>query len=178
MSSLFSLSKEGPLDKLKLYKISENYIHFLREIDPINVKFNKGERRPYVGVVFTIHQLSYFAPLASPKPKHIHMKNSLDFVKIDNGKLGVINLNNMIPVVSSALLELDIEREEEKYRNILYGQIRFINHHREEICIKAKKLYLAVTEHHSYLERRCAKFKELEQKSLCYLPIDKPPISP
>lgn len=123
------------MKKLKLYKISEKYIHFLREVDPVNVKYNKKERRPYVGVVLEIQQFFYFAPLASPKPKHLTMKNSLDFIKIDGGTLGVINL---------------------------------INQHTEEICKKAQKLYLSVTKYHSYLENRCAKFKELEKKSLEY----------
>ena len=93
------------MKKLKLYKISEKYIHFLREVDPVNVKYNKKERRPYVGVVLEIQQFFYFAPLDSPKPKHLTMKNSLDFIKIDGGTLGVINLNNMIPVTKDALLD-------------------------------------------------------------------------
>ena len=156
------------MKKLKLYKISEKYIHFLREVDPVNVKYNKKERRPYVGVVLEIQQFFYFAPLASPKPKHLTMKNSLDFIKIDGGTLGVINLNNMIPVTKDALLELEIEKEDEKYRNLLYAQIHFINQHTEEICKKAQKLYLSVTKYHSYLENRCANFKELEKKSLEY----------
>ena len=154
--------------KLKLYRVSEKYIDFLRETDPVNVKHNKGERRPYIGIVLEINNLSYFAPLASPKPKHLHMKNSLDFIKIDNGKLGAINLNNMIPVVDNALFLLDVENEDEKYRNILYGQIRFINSHAEDICTKARKLYISVTEYHSFLTHRCARFKELEQKRLLY----------
>lgn len=47
------------MKKLRLYKISEKYIHFLRETDPINVKYNKKERRPYVGVVLEIKYHSY-----------------------------------------------------------------------------------------------------------------------
>lgn len=104
------------------------------------------------------------------------MKNSLDFIKIDNGNLGVINLNNMIPVVDCALFLLDVEKEDEKYRNILYGQIRFINSHAEEICTKARKLYLSVTEYHSYLAGRCARFKELEQKVYNINNIKFPPL--
>ena len=51
-----------------------------------------------VGVLFKIDSKEYFAPLSSPKPKHLKMKNYVDFFKIDNGLLGVINFNNMIPV--------------------------------------------------------------------------------
>ena len=43
----------------------------------------------------------YFAPLSSPKVKHIHMKNNLDVIKIDGGRYGVVNFNNMIPVTSN-----------------------------------------------------------------------------
>ena len=156
------------LKKLKLYKISDNYIEFLRETDPVNVKHNKNQRRPYIGIVFKINQLLYFAPLASPKSKHLHMKNSLDFIKIEHGKLGAINLNNMIPVSPDAILEFDISKEEEPYRNLLYGQLKYIDKNADEICSKAEKLYRSVTQYHSYLEKRCAKFKELEEKSLLY----------
>ena len=96
------------------------------------------------------------------------MKNSLDFIKIEQGKLGAINLNNMIPVPPNAILEFDISKEEESYRNLLYGQLNFINKHGSEICSKAEKLYCSVTQYHSYLEKRCAKFKELEEKSQLY----------
>lgn len=42
--------------------------------------------------------MKYFAPLSSPKQKHLKMKNDIDFYKLSNGKLGAINFNNMIPV--------------------------------------------------------------------------------
>lgn len=92
------------LKKLKLYKISENYIEFLRKTDPVNVKYNKNQRRSYIGIVLELNQILYFAPLSSPKPKHLKMKTSLDFIKIENGKLGAINLNNMIPAPPKAIL--------------------------------------------------------------------------
>ena len=93
------------------------------------------------------------------------MKNSLDFIKIKNGRLGAINLNNMIPVPEKAILEFDVSKEKEPYRNLLYGQIRYINKHSTEILAKAQKLYISVTQHHSYLEKRCAKFQLLEKHS-------------
>ena len=40
----------------------------------------------------------YFAPLSSPKPKHQLIKRQIDIVKINDGKYGVVNLNNMISV--------------------------------------------------------------------------------
>lgn len=156
------------MKKLELYKISEKYIEFLREVDPTNVKLNKEERRPYVGVVFKIGKIKYFAPLSSPKEKYKHMKNNLDFIKIKNGEQGAINLNNMIPVVDNALTKIDVEKEDKEYKNLLYDQIRYINDNADKICKKAEKLYTSVTKYHGYFEKRCAKFKELEKKSLLY----------
>lgn len=53
------------------------------------------------GILFKIDTFEYFAPLSSPKLKHIKMKNTLDFLKIKNGELGAINFNNMIPVMKN-----------------------------------------------------------------------------
>lgn len=45
---------------------------------------------------------NYSAPLSSPKDKHINMKT-----KIDNGLLGVINLNNMISINDIYVKKID-----------------------------------------------------------------------
>ena len=83
----------------KLAKIDYMYCDYLRKYDK-RVVYNKGKKelRPFIGVLFSIGDKEYFAPLSSPKPKHQIMKNNIDFFKIDNGTLGVINFNNMIPV--------------------------------------------------------------------------------
>ena len=156
------------MKKLQLYRVTDKYIDFLRQVDSINIKINKNEKRPYIGVVLEVHNIKYFAPLSSPKEKYKKMKNNLDFIKICNGEKGAINLNNMIPVVDEALMKVDIEQEEIKYRNLLYDQMRFINENAEKIHKKAEKLYISVTEYHSFFESRCAKFKKLEKRSIEY----------
>ena len=70
---------------------------------------NKKGKRPYVGVVLEIEGIKYYTPFTSPKEKHRKMKNTKDFRKINHGIYGAINFNNMIPVVDSALLLIDIE---------------------------------------------------------------------
>ena len=66
----------------------------------------------------------YFAPLSSPKPKHLKLKSKLDFLKIDGGKLGAIYFNNMLPVTNKNVIKIDLELEnitksEEKYLKLL-----------------------------------------------------------
>ncbi len=85
--------------ELKLVKIDTAYCDFLRQYDN-KVPFNYAKKaiRPFVGVLFEVSDCKYFAPLSSPKPKHLKIRNKIDFLKIDKGKLGAINFNNMIPV--------------------------------------------------------------------------------
>ena len=84
---------------MKLYNVSENYILYLKMFDNM-VTDNKDTKsnRPFVGIVFKINDVSYYAPLTSPKAKHKKMHNTFDFLKIKGGECGAINFNNMIPI--------------------------------------------------------------------------------
>ena len=92
---------------MKFYHVKDNFIAYLRQFDS-KVSENKNESRPYVGIVLQIENIKYYAPFSSPKPKHRNMKNGKDFRKINNGIYGAINFNNMIPVLDSVLMEIDI----------------------------------------------------------------------
>lgn len=85
---------------MKLYNVTDAYVDYLRQFDS-KVPDNKAEKRPFVGIVFSINGYNFFAPLSSPKPKHRGMKNMPDFHKINSGLQGAINFNNMIPIPNS-----------------------------------------------------------------------------
>ena len=51
----------------------------------------------------------YYAPLSSPKEKHIKLKPKLGLLKINYGKYGVINFNNMIPVTNWNIKKIDLK---------------------------------------------------------------------
>ena len=111
----------------KLYYIAEDYIEYLRKFDQI-VSYNKSNTRPYVGIVYTYNNMNYFAPLSSPKTKHEKMKNTQpDVYKIDNGRLGIVNINNMIPTPKECLKEVIPTVKDEKYKNLLQNQLAYIN---------------------------------------------------
>ena len=63
--------------KLKIVKIDTVYCDYLRQYDK-RVSYNMGtkELRPFIGVHFKINELEYFAPLSSPKPKYLKIKNT------------------------------------------------------------------------------------------------------
>lgn len=62
-------------DTLSIVRLSTNYCDFLRKYDN-KVPYNYGnkELRPFVGVLFKLNEFMYFAPLSSPKLKHLKIK--------------------------------------------------------------------------------------------------------
>lgn len=86
---------------LKLYFIDAKYVDYLRMFDD-KVFYNKNTTKPYVGVVYIFNKHNYFAPLSSPKPKHLKMNsNAIDIFKINDGRQGIVNINNMIPTLKN-----------------------------------------------------------------------------
>ncbi|MBU5313485.1 type III toxin-antitoxin system ToxN/AbiQ family toxin [Tissierella carlieri] len=135
--------------------------------DSINVKKNNNEKRVYIGIVFQINNIKYFAPLASPRPKHSKMKDNIDFIKINNGEHGAINLNNIIPVVNEGIINYNINKEPNiTYRNLLYQQVGFINKNTERIINNANKLYEKVTKYNTFFKFTLCKFQTTRRKML------------
>ena len=154
---------------MELYTINEEYITYLKTFSE-NVRYNKNESRPYVGIILKINEYNYFAPLGSPKPKHINMKESLDFMKIENGTAGVINLNNMIPVSLKYAKKIDFSLYDKKYIGLLKKQARWINENTIKIKERTLKLYKVITEKENTIyHKRSNNFKFLEEKMSEYI---------
>ena len=159
-------------DSLILVRLDTDYCNYLREFDEkVPYNYNEKELRPFIGVLFTIDSLMYFAPLSSPKPKHQKLKSKLDFLKIDNGKLGAINFNNMLPVTDKNIIKLDLDKEcltksEEKYTKLLKEQIYWLNRNDEKLFLRSKKLYDKYINGtlDKNIAKRCCNFKLLEVK--------------
>ena len=157
---------------LKIVRISSNYCDYLRKFDK-RVSYNKNEKelRPFVGILFKINNCEYFAPLSSPKRKHIEMKNGIDFLKIKNGELGAVNFNNMIPVRKENYTLIDLEKEtftitEMKYQKLLREQLSWLNENYNSIKNKSFKLYELYNNGRlpERIKLRCCNFKFLEEK--------------
>ena len=159
-------------NELVLVKIKTDYCDYLRKYDcRVPYNFNHKENRPFIGVLFEVENCKYFAPLSSPKIKHLKMKNKIDFLKLDKGKLGAINFNNMIPVTDENIIKINLDervldKEKEKYQKLLKEQIFWLNRNRLQLYTKANKLY------NNYVNgkldkntfERCCDFKLLEIK--------------
>lgn len=160
--------------RLNLYTIDPDYISGLRNYDK-KVQINHGEhQRPYVGIILYIHGIHYFAPLAHPKEKHKHMDNLMDVIKIQNGRFGIINLNNMVPVPEGKESRIDfrvsdsMEDSEKYYRIRLQKEYIWINNHRDFIVSRADKVYRKYCDKSlpDKIRDRCCNFPLLEKVCL------------
>jgi protein AbiQ len=161
-----------------LYTIDTDYIEFLARFqEHIWINEENNRLRPYVGVVLDIGEYQYYAPLSSPKPKHLHMKDRLDFIRLEyKGTLkGVINLNNIIPVSDSLVTKIDIQSiVDVNYKNLLNVEMIDIRRKRSIIQRNAKTVYNKVTKFNHEIQNAklialSYNFLLLEQKMLEYL---------
>lgn len=163
------------MDNLFLCRISDKYIRYLHSRD-YRVPFNKFQRRPYVGVVLLVGGFQYFVPLESPKPNHKNIRPGKHIMKLDDGRLGLLGFNNMIPVHESAIIQFDISSEQDaKYRNLLLKQIDRCNRNKADILSHASRTYYDVVNSKSdFLVKISCNFKLLEKACQSYDPNKKP----
>lgn len=157
--------------KLSFYLIETVYCDFLRNTDSrVPYNMNQKEKRPFVGIILVINNISYYAPLSSPKPKHINMHNQVDLIKINNGSEGVINLNNMIPVHKNSTVKININPDPNdtsdviKYKTLLKNQLMWCNKNYADIIKQAQKLYNMISTGKGWpqLTARCCDFIKCE----------------
>ena len=159
----------------RFYHIQEKYVNYLHSGD-YRVQFNKGQHRPYVGVVLTINGVKYYVPLESPKPNHASIKSGGPVLKLDDGKLGMMGFNNMIPVPDHALINFDFnDIEDSKYKNLLINQLRYCNSIKEIIIRRAETTYYkALSGKVPLYNKVCCNYRKLEHMSKSYDPEYKP----
>ena len=166
--------------------IDLKYIRDLSKIDDnvMSISPQRGkENRPFVGVIVLINGQNYCIPLTSPKDKFKKMKSQVDFMKIfDESKkqpdgtyklLGVLNINNMIPVSKEVLEKVDLaihkkdSVEIKRAKILMQKQIAWCRDNADVIVNRANKVYDMVVNHpekNSRLVKRSTKFRKLEEK--------------
>lgn len=153
--------------QLILVKLNTDYCDYLRIFDnKVPYNFKEKETRPFVGVLFAVNDFLYFAPLSSPKEKHVKLRNKIDFLKLDSGKLGAINFNNMVPVTEKNIIKIDVDSNEQKYNKLLKEQLFWLNRNKDILYIKSKKLYDKFIDNtlDRRIRERCCNFILLEEK--------------
>lgn len=170
--------------KLDFYLLDMKYIRALAKSDDnvMSISPQTGKQtRPFLGVIILLNGKSYCIPLTSPKQK-FQKSSGVDFIKIfdtessihngSNKLIGVLNINNMIPVASSVIHKYNLvptandtpqKRAEKRLRA---KQLNWCREHSDTIYNRANKVYKIVTEtpeKNRNLVRRCCDFKKLEE---------------
>ena len=164
------------MKELLFYIVDKNYIKYLSEFEK-HISYNKdeiGHSRPYLGIVLKIGDYNYFVPLYSYKKHYLKYKNNPSFFFIydrKNNPLAIVKFSAMIPVPNdlSVTRLLDYNEQDEKYKNLISAEYRYINSNKEEVYKRANKMYIAVTKHKSnFLKTIACNFKLLEEKCKTY----------
>ena len=144
---------------MKIYEIDKEYISYLHSFEN-KVEKSTAEHyrfsRKYLGIVLTVNNFKYFAPLSSTKTHKDYFPSGeirpsvVPLIRITKSNkdgsislLGKIQLNNMIPIFNDNLVKLyDLNKEEDiKYKNMVFNQINFINKNVKLITKNANILY-------------------------------------
>ena len=171
---------------MQFYTVEECYIEHLRSVDD-KVRITKGTR-PYIGIVLTINNITYLAPLTSysedKKEKFDRINdNSLLSLKIyelgnEENRLGMVQLNNMIPVSSSEMYLIDINQiknQDKKYAHLLNIQQIYLRKNKAILLKRANQLYGAVNAQKSgkeainFIGHLSCNFKSLEVAMTTYV---------
>ncbi|MGF7192118.1 protein AbiQ [Robbsia andropogonis] len=164
---------------MKFYHVSDRYINFLKTFDK-KVPDNYSATRPYIGVVLAVGDVIYLAPLSSPKPSHDGFKPENPtvhklFEKKDLSKnLGIIHLNNMIPVINTEIKLVSFGSQDPFYRNLLTKQYAYIRSTQNVLMKKAEILHDAITNKKDPICKNfaqvCCDFSSLEANHLSFVP--------
>ena len=170
-------------NKLKWYVVNKEYVSYLKKFDDKVENINYSEKlKPYIGILITINEINYYVPISSVKEKHYKMNEDMDFIKLmENDRiLGVLNLNNMIPIDNQNVKVLkykEIEdyrkfkndKEKHLYISFLSFELGLINGKIDKIKSNAVELYNEkINRPNSKISKRCCNFKLLEEKCIDY----------
>ena len=161
-------------ERLKLYYVTDKYVDYIRKFEShVWNNSNKGNQRPYVGIVIELNGYKYYAPLTSAKVKYEKWKDSLTTIRIEYKSefLAILCLNNMIPVADKDIVAVDIANcEDANYKNLLNKEMIGIRNKQDKIIKTAKNLYNEISKKDNpkpfikKIRKVCFDFEKLELK--------------
>lgn len=172
------------MKKLDFYYIDLKYIRDISKVDDnvLSISPQRAKQnRPFVGVLILTNNRKYCIPLTSPKDKFKSRKSQVDFIKIfdenqkdSNGQnklIGVLNINNMIPVDEHYIYKVDLvlhkndKPEIIAQKILMQKQLKWCRKNVDIIENRANKVYKLVVnspDKNRNLVRRSSKFLKLE----------------
>lgn len=158
---------------LKFYEVDSEYIKYLKENgdDKIpNIEYKK-HKKFFCGIVLTINNFNYFAPVSSYNKK-VHTSFLIMDKDKETNKLNPISslrFSFMFPCPIEYLSQKDFSKEDEKYRNLLRKELRYCNKNREKIKKLANEVYKLGLKEETRKKFNICNFKKLEETYFRYI---------
>lgn len=157
---------------LKFYEVDGEYINYLREnadnrIPNIEYKVHK---KFFCGIVLTINQFNYFAPVSSYNKK-THTTFLIKDKKKGTNELEAIaslRFSFMFPCPIEYLNQKDFSKEDMKYRILLKKELYYCNRNIEKIKKLANEVYKLGSKENTRKMFNICDFKKLEEKYIEY----------
>ena len=158
---------------LKFYEVDSEYIKYLKENGDEkipNIEYKK-HKKFFCGIVLTINNFNYFAPVSSYNKK-VHTSFLIMDKDKENKKLKPISslrFSFMFPCPIEYLSQKDFSKEDEKYRNLLRKELRYCNKNREKIKKLANEVYKLGLKEETRKKFNICNFKKLEETYFRYI---------
>ena len=162
------------MEKLAFYKVDVAYADYLRKFDakvPFIELPHYKRNKFFVGVVFKIDNLDYFAPVTSYTGSD---KGSFSILNEKGEVVSSVRPNYMFPVIDGVYEMLDINKEYSGVqKRFVLWELAFCNKYREEIFFLARKTYQTRTQPRNerealFFKDRIIDFKKLENAAKKY----------
>ena len=161
---------------LKFYEVNSEYIQYLRKngdnkIPRIDYQKHK---KFFCGIVLTINNFNYFAPVYSYQKK-VHTK----FLILDKDKntkklktISSLRFSFMFPCPMEYLNQKDFSKEESKYQILLRKELHYCNKNIEKIKKMANEIYKLGLKEETRKRFNICNFKKLEENCLKYIELN------
>lgn len=158
---------------LKFYEVDSEYIKYLKENGDEkipNIEYKK-HKKFFCGIVLTINNFNYFAPVSSYNKK-VHTA----FLIMDKDRktkqlkaISTLRFSFMFPCPIEYLSQKDFLKEDEKYKILLRKELHYCNLNREKIKKMANEVYKLGLNENTRKKFNICNFKKLEEKCLEYI---------
>lgn len=158
---------------LKFYEVDGEYIKYLRvngDQKIPNIEYEK-HKKFFCGIVLTINNFNYFAPVSSYNKK-VHTSFLIMDKDRETKKLKAISslrFSFMFPCPIEYLSQKDFSKEDEKYKILLRKELHYCNTNREKIKKMANEVYKLGLNEKNRQKFNICDFKKLEEKCLEYI---------
>lgn len=153
--------------KLKFYEVDREYLKYLKENGDEKIPNFDYEKHKkfYCGIVLTINNFNYFAPVSSYNKK-VHTS----FLIMDKEKpISSLRFSFMFPCPIEYLNQKDFSKEELKYQMLLLKELNYCNKNVNRIKKLANEVYKLGLKDESRKRFNICDFKKLEEKCLEYM---------